>query len=90
MLRKFGMLNGLKDMVFRIRSVTDEGGNLLSCYYGRIRRLDYGVERTGAGSLLMCCQYNPNVNDADLEDDEVCQKHVMIGTGQARRCDEVK
>ena len=43
--RKFGMLDGSKDFVFRFRSVTNEIGELTTCHYGRFRRIDYGHER---------------------------------------------
>lgn len=72
--RKFGMLDKSVDMVFRIRSVTDAKGKLVSCYYGRLKRLDYGVERTGVGSIQMSWQYNPTPNDTNLEDVEIAKR----------------
>ena len=63
----FGMLDGTSDFVFRIRSVTNSVGRLLSCNYGRFRLLDYGVERTGMGSMMMRYDYNPSSMDTNLE-----------------------
>ena len=64
---RFGMLDGTSDFVFRIRSVTNRVGRLLSCNYGRFRLLDYGVERTGMGSMMMRYDYNPSSMDTNLE-----------------------
>ena len=61
------MLDGTSDFVFRIRSVTNSVGRLLSCNYGRFRLLDYGVERTGMGSMMMRYDYNPSSMDTNLE-----------------------
>lgn len=65
--RKSGMLDGTRDMVFRIRSVTDGSGNLIACHYGRFRRLDYGVNRKGGCSLLLRYEYNPISNATNIE-----------------------
>ena len=66
-IRKFGMLDGSKDFVFRIRCETNEFGQITSCHYGRFRQLDYGLERNGKGSLWMRYDYNATSNDANLE-----------------------
>lgn len=65
--RKFGMLDGSKDFVFRFRSVTNEIGELTTCHYGRFRRIDYGHERTGQGVVMMRYDYNETPRDTNLE-----------------------
>lgn len=65
--RKAGMLDGTKDFVFRIQSVTNSVGEISSCHYGRFRLLDYGLERDGFGSVMLRYDYNLNSNDTNLE-----------------------
>lgn len=64
---RFGMLDGTFDLVIRIRSVTNSVGKLQSCNYGRFRLLDYGVERTGMGSMMLRYDLNPSSMDTNLE-----------------------
>ena len=65
--RKLGMLDGAQDFVFRFRCVTNEMGQLVSCNYGRFRKLNYGHERSGQGVLTMRYDYNEKANDTNLE-----------------------
>ena len=66
-IRKFGMLDGNRDMVFRIRSETNSLGRLESCYYGRFRKLDYYLKRSGIGGASLRYEYNSVRNDTNLE-----------------------
>lgn len=64
---RFGLLDGSHEIIFRIRSVTNEVGELVSCHYGRFRRFDYGLERSGFGSLMLRYDWNPSSKDVNLE-----------------------
>ena len=65
--RKAGMLDGSRDFVFRIHSVTNAAGEIISCHYGRFRLLDYGLERDGLGALMLRYDYNLKSCDLNLE-----------------------
>lgn len=91
--KKSGMIGDASELVFRIRSVTNSVGKLESCLYGRFQRLDYGLERTGMGSLLMRYYYNSTPNDTNLEDEETARisrlKHAQRLKYESR-CQKVK
>ena len=59
-------------IVFRIRTKTDEEGNLISAHYGRIMGALQYLEK--AGIVLGPVFYNPTPNDTNLEDAETARK----------------
>lgn len=61
------VLNGNKDVVFRIRCETNSVGKIVSCYYGRFKKMNYYLRRDGTVGLLMRYEYNPVSSDLNLE-----------------------
>ena len=59
-------------IVFRIRTKTDEEGNLISAHYGRIMGALQYLEK--AGMIFGPVFYNPTPNDTNLEDAETARK----------------
>ena len=62
-------------LVFRIRTETDDDGNLVSAHYGRIMGPLQYLEK--GGMVLGPVYYNPIPNDANLEDAETYRKSLL-------------
>ena len=60
-------LNPDSEMLCRLRSVTNELGELTSCNYGRFRSLDFGGGNAGKGCFYIYRDINPVPNDVTLE-----------------------
>ncbi len=54
------------EMVFRLRSVTNEYGEVVSCHYGQFRSVDFGGG-VAKGEFYLYRDLNPTPNDTNLE-----------------------
>ena len=60
------------EMLCRLRSVTNEFGEVVSCSYVRFRGLDFGGG-VGKGNFYIFRDVNPTTNDPNLEDAETAR-----------------
>ena len=61
------------EMLFRIRSQTNNVGEIVSCRYGRFSGIDFGGGNDGKGFLCLSTHLNPKLNDPNLESLETAE-----------------
>lgn len=67
---QYGMINEDKNYFFRVRTVLDERGQVVSCLYGKIYgRIEYFPVSSKAAKLRFTYYLNPTTNDRNIEFD---------------------
>ncbi len=61
------MMDGTFDFPFRIRSVTNSVGEIVSCTYGRFLFMDFSIHFNYTSSLIIGTETNPTPLDNNLE-----------------------